>query len=105
MWGGELRRREVSAAEEELYFLRMTCNPPLECIVLPYPVFEAVGYGEIQQRDTARVQLDTARYVVIQLDTVGYSGIQWICRKTWLDIGRYRDTAGYTKDTVRVNPL
>jgi len=31
------------------------------------------------------------------VDTVGYSGIQWI----WCKMARYRDTAGYTKDTVR----
>jgi len=39
-----------------------------------YPVFEAVGYGEIQR--------DTARYVRVQLDTVRYSRIPWICCKT-----------------------
>jgi len=39
----------------------------------PYPVFEAVGYGEIQR--------DTARYVRIQLHAVRYSGIRWICCK------------------------
>jgi len=34
------------------------------------------------------------------LDTVGYSGIQWICCEKLL--GRYRNTAGYhLKDTVR----
>jgi len=27
------------------------------------------------------IQLDTARYVRIQPDTVGYSEIQWICCK------------------------
>jgi len=49
----------------------------------PYPVFEAVRYGEIQ-RDTA----DTAGdYVRLQLDTVGYSG----SAAEWLDIDRYRD--------------
>jgi len=58
-----------------------------------------VGYGEIQ-RDT---ELDTARYVRFQLDTVGYSGIQWICCK----IDRYRIDTGMihgmprTKDMVR----
>jgi len=38
---------------------------------LPYPVFEAVRYSGIQ--------LDTARYVLKQLDAVGYSGTQRIC--------------------------
>jgi len=42
------------------------------------------------------IQLDTARYVRIQLDTVGYSG----SAATWLDIDRYRDTRD-TKDTMR----
>ena len=45
------------------------------------PVFEAVGYdGEIY----SWIQLDTVRYVRIQQDTVGYSGIQWICCKIGL---------------------
>jgi len=49
-------------------------------------------YSGIQQ-----IQLDIARYTRIQqLDTVGYSWIQWI----WCKMARYRDTAGYTKDTV-----
>ena len=40
---------------------------------MPYPVFEAVRYDEIQ-RDMA----DTAGYRYSQKrDTVGYSGIQW----------------------------
>ena len=47
-------------------------------------------YSGIQQ-----IQLDTARYVRIQLDTgwdtAGYSG----SAAKWLDIDRYRDTAGY----------
>ena len=38
------------------------------------------------------IQLDTARYVRIQLDTVGYSGKQWICCK----MARYRSIQGYT---------
>jgi len=38
------------------------------------------------------IQPDTARYVRIQLDTVGYSGIQWICCK----MDRYRSRQGYT---------
>ena len=39
-----------------------------------------------------QIQLDTARYIRIQLDTVGSSGIQWIC----CEMARYsRDTAGY----------
>jgi len=50
-----------------------------------YPVFEAVGYGYGKiQLDTAGYSDDTARYVYgyrIQLDTVRYSGIQWICCK------------------------
>jgi len=55
-----------------------------------YPVFEAVGYGEIQR--------DTARYARIRLDTVGYSGIQWIYCK----MARYRGgTAGYQGCGVR----
>jgi len=60
-----------------------------------YPVFEAVGYGEIQ-RDTARyswIQLDTYEYSWIQWDTAGYSG----SAAKQLDIGRYRDTAGYQR--------
>jgi len=36
------------------------------------------------------IRLDTARYVRIQLDTVGDSGIQWICCK----MDRYRIDAG-----------
>jgi len=59
----------------------------------PYPVFEAVRYGEIQR--------DTARYVRIQLDIVRYSGKQWTCCK----IDRYRIHTGIdardTKDMVR----
>ena len=43
------------------------------------------------------IQLD---YVRMQLDTVGYIGIQWICRKMAQDIDRYRDTRD-TKDTLR----
>jgi len=43
-------------------------------------------YSGIQQ-----IQLDTARYIRIQLDSVGYSWIQLICCK----LARYRDTAGY----------
>ena len=38
-----------------------------------------------------RIQLDTARYVRVKLETVGYSGIQRTCCK----MARYRDTAGY----------
>jgi len=52
-------------------------------------------YSGIQQ-----IQLDTARKVRIQLDTVvGYSGIQWqwICCK----MARDKDTAGYQGYTVR----
>jgi len=51
---------------------------PWNVFFVTYPVFEVVGYVEIQQ--------DTARYVRIQLDIVGYSGIQWICCK----MARYR---------------
>ena len=59
-----------------------------------------VGYNEIP-RDAARYSsIDTARYVRIQLDTVGYSGIQWICCKMARYISTYRDTWD-TKDTVR----
>jgi len=51
-------------------------------------------YSGIQQ-----MQLDIARYAriqsCIQWDTAGYT--QWI----WCNMARYRDTAGYTKDTVR----
>jgi len=51
-------------------------------------------YSGIQQ-----IQLDTARNVRIQLDTVGYSGIQWICCKMarYLDRnrGRYAGYQGY----------
>jgi len=36
----------------------------------------------------------------MQMDTVGYSGIQWISAAKWLDIDQYRDTRD-TKDTVR----
>jgi len=45
------------------------------------------------------MQLDTARYVRTQLDTVGYSGIQWIC----CTMAGYRSIQGYsgTKDTIR----
>ena len=63
-----------------------------------YPVFEAVGYGEIQ-RDTARysryswIQLDTYEYSWIQWDIAGYSG----SAAEWLDTGIQRDT----KDMVR----
>jgi len=57
----------------------------------PYPVFEAVGYDEIQ-RDTADMQLDIARhariYSWIQRDTAGYGGSS-------CTMARYRDTAGY----------
>jgi len=42
-------------------------------------------YSGIQQ-----IQLDATRYVRIQLDTVGYSGIQWIC----CIMARYEDAAG-----------
>jgi len=38
----------------------------------------------------SEIQLDTARYVRTQLDTVGYSGIQWICFK----MDRYRIDTG-----------
>ena len=47
-----------------------------------------MGYGE----STAGYYLDTARYVRIQLDTVGYSGIQWICCKMAKYRSIYRDT-------------
>jgi len=63
---------------------------PLECRFIgrmPYPVFEAVGYKEKQQ-----IQLDTAIYVRIQLDTVGYSEISWIHCK----MARYRWMQGYS---------
>ena len=43
-------------------------------------------YSGMQQ-----IQLDIARYARIQLGTVGYSGIQWICCR----MARHRDTAGY----------
>jgi len=42
-------------------------------------------YSGIQQ-----ILLDTARYVRIQLDTVEYSGIQWLCFK----MDRYRIDTG-----------
>jgi len=38
-------------------------------------------YSGIQQ-----IELDAARYVRIQLDPVGYGGIQWICVE-WLYTG------------------
>ena len=44
-------------------------------------------YSGIQQ-----IQLDTARYVQIQLDPVGYSGIQWIC----CNRARYRSIQEYS---------
>jgi len=47
-----------------------------------------VRYSGMQQ-----MQLDTARYVRIQLDAVEYSGIQWFCCAMAID--RYRDTARY----------
>jgi len=53
----------------------------------PYPVFEAVRYGEVKR--------DTARYAQIQLNTAGYSG----SAAKWLDMNRYWDTTGY--QTVR----
>jgi len=62
-----------------------------------------VGYGEIQ-RDTARyswIQLDTYGYSWIQW-TVGYSGIQCGSAAKWLDIGRYRDTAGQGYGEIQV---
>ena len=40
------------------------------------------------------IQLDTARYVRIQLETVGYSGIQWICCK--MDRYKLESIQGYT---------
>jgi len=57
----------------------------------PYPVSEAVRYGEIQ-RDTGYswIQLDTYGYRWMQRDTAGYSG----SAARWLDIDRYRDAAG-----------
>jgi len=61
----------------------------------PYPVFEAVGYGEIQ-RDTARyswIQLDKYGYSWIQLEIARYSG----SAAEWLDTGIQRDT----RDTLR----
>ena len=59
-------------------------SPFLECIF--GHIREILWYSGIQQ-----IQLDTARYVRIQLDTVGYSEIQWIFCK----MARYRDTVGY----------
>ena len=50
-------------------------------------------YGKIQ-RDAAGyswIQLDTYGYSWIRRDTAGYSG----SAAKWLDIDRYRDTAGY----------
>jgi len=79
-------------------------SPPPGVYFWLYPVFEAVGYGEIQwdtQLDTARylgarfrfvrMQLDTE--IQIQWDTAGYSG----SAAKWLDTGRQWDT----KDTMR----
>jgi len=48
------------------------------------------------------MQLDTARF--IQLDTVRYSGIQWICGKMVRIRKRERERQGDTKDTVRYRP-
>jgi len=68
-------------------------SPPLECIFGNIPCSrDTMRYSGIQQ-----IQLDIARYARIQLEPVGYSRIQWI----WCNMARYRDTAGYTKDTVR----
>jgi len=57
-----------------------------------------VGYSGIRQ-----IQLDTARYVRIQLVTVGYSGIQWIC----CNMARYRDLPftrySFTSRLLRTN--
>jgi len=49
-----------------------------------------VRYSEIQQ-----TQLATARYIQLQLDIVGYSGGYSGSAAKWLDIDRYRNTAGY----------
>jgi len=57
----------------------------LEGIFWSYPIFEAVGYGEIQ-RVTACIQLEAA----------GYSG----SAANWLDIDRYNRDKRDTKDTV-----
>jgi len=46
------------------------------------------------------IQLDTARYVRIQLDTVGYSGYSGSAAK-WIDIESIQGYTGYPKDTVR----
>ena len=70
-----------------------------------YPVFEAVGYSEIQR--------DTAGYSWIQVDTVGYSGIQWDIVEysgfaaKWLTIDRYghaRDMQAGYRDIQAENP-
>ena len=45
-------------------------------------------YSGIQQ-----IQLDTDRYVRIQLDTVGYTAGYSGSAAKWLDANRYRDTA------------
>jgi len=56
----------------------------------PYPVFQAVGYGEIQW-DTVRY---TGRYERIQLDTVRrYSGSA--CCKMDIDIESIQGYTGY----------
>jgi len=78
------------------YNIHKPWRPPLPLdpgvYFLPYGTYARFrsggGYGEIQG-----TQLDTARYVRIQLDTVGYSG----STAEWLDTGIQRDT----KDTVR----
>jgi len=75
---------------------RLEANPPLECIFGHIPFsrrWDKVRYSGIQ--------LDTARYVRIQLDTdtvwdtAGYSG----SAAKWLDIDRYREIHG---DTLRI---
>ena len=68
-------------------------SPPLEC---------AFGHIPFSRRwDTVRysgIQPDTARYVRLELDTVGDSGIQWICCKmARCSYGEIQ--AGYRLDT------
>ena len=78
------------------HYVCIVPQPPPGVYFWLYPVFEAVRYGEIQCeaysgiQQIPQIQLDIVivivRYKRDRVDTVGYSGIQWICCK----MARYR---------------
>jgi len=91
------------------FFLMLSAPSPLPWSVIfchiPFSdaVWDTVRYSG--QRDTAKYNTDTvARYVRrIQLDTMGYSGIQWICDllQKWIDADQYRGYMGIPRTRIR----